>query len=49
MRALEARGIRTWALGEVAADDGGTDADTVRGAKGVEGGAVRLVGEHRRG
>ncbi len=49
VRALEARGIRTWALGEVAADDGGTDADTVRGAKGVEGGAVRLVGEHRRG
>ncbi len=45
---LEGRGLRTWVMGEVlpadAADAAG--ADVVRGAKGVDGGSVRLVGEH---
>ncbi|GAA4414061.1 phosphoribosylformylglycinamidine cyclo-ligase [Fodinibacter luteus] len=46
---LEARGIRTWALGEVldaatAPVDAGVE--VVRGAKGVEGGSVQVVGNH---
>jgi phosphoribosylformylglycinamidine cyclo-ligase len=48
-RELEARGIPTWVIGEVtAAEDARPDprAEVVRGAKGVEGGAVQLVGEH---
>ncbi|MFQ6171355.1 phosphoribosylformylglycinamidine cyclo-ligase [Oryzobacter sp. R7] len=46
---LEARGIRTWVIGEVheaataPVEDG---VEVVRGAKGVEGGAVQVVGEH---
>jgi phosphoribosylformylglycinamidine cyclo-ligase len=49
-RVLEARGIPAWVIGEVtgAEDapvvDGGHE--VVRGAKGVEGGAVQLVGDH---
>lgn len=46
---LAARGIRAWAMGEVggAADAPAEDpADVVRGAKGVDGGSVRLTGSH---
>jgi len=49
----EARGIRAWRLGEVATEerahaDGlvAGDAEIVRGAKGVDGGAVQVVGQH---
>jgi phosphoribosylformylglycinamidine cyclo-ligase len=45
----EARGIRAWRLGEVTSESRATIADgveVVRGAKGVEGGAVQVVGEH---
>jgi phosphoribosylformylglycinamidine cyclo-ligase len=48
-RELEARGIPTWAVGDVrGAEDAHLDdrAEVVRGAKGVEGGAVQLVGEY---
>lgn len=54
VRLLEGRGTPAWALGEVtplaeAAIEAG--AELVRGAKGVDGGAVRVIGEHpgRRG
>jgi phosphoribosylformylglycinamidine cyclo-ligase len=46
---LEARGIHTWVMGEVHAADGAPVEDgteVVRGAKGVDGGAVQVVGEH---
>jgi phosphoribosylformylglycinamidine cyclo-ligase len=49
---LTARGVPAWVLGEVAAGDAlpadapTGDADVVRGAKGVRGGAVVTVGEH---
>ncbi|KRE60171.1 phosphoribosylformylglycinamidine cyclo-ligase [Nostocoides sp. Soil756] len=47
---LEARGIRTWVMGEVhpasAAD--AAAGEVVRGAKGVDGGSVELVGDHPR-
>jgi phosphoribosylformylglycinamidine cyclo-ligase len=49
VRTLEARGIPSWVLGEVTALDGAAIAEgveVVRGAKGVEGGAVQVVGEH---
>src|SRR5690242_10670550 len=48
-RELEARGIPAWTIGEVTAvEDAAIDGDheVVRGAKGVEGGAVQLVGDH---
>jgi phosphoribosylformylglycinamidine cyclo-ligase len=48
-RFLEARGIPAWPIGEVTgAEDAALDDDheVVRGAKGVEGGAVQLVGNH---
>jgi phosphoribosylformylglycinamidine cyclo-ligase len=48
-RFLAARGIPTWALGEVhLAEDAPVDVahEVVRAAKGVEGGAVQLVGDH---
>ena len=48
-RFLAGRGIPTWVLGEVhAAEDAPVDDahEVVRGAKGVEGGAVQLVGDH---
>ncbi len=53
-RAIEvsvAHGIPAWVLGQVAREEdraarGSADADLVQGAKGVDGGAVRLVGEH---
>ncbi len=46
---LEARGIHTWVMGEVTAADGAPVEDgveVVRGAKGVEGGSVQVVGDH---
>ena len=46
---LEARGIHTWVMGEVSAADGALLEDgveVVRGAKGVDGGSVQVVGEH---
>ena len=46
---LEARGIHTWVMGEVSAADGAPVEDgveVVRGAKGVDGGSVQVVGEH---
>jgi phosphoribosylformylglycinamidine cyclo-ligase len=49
---LEGRGIRTWAMGEVYRADEATRADgveVVRGAKGVDGGSVHLIGEHLSG
>jgi len=48
-RFLAARGIPTWVLGEVhAAEDAPVEHghEVVRGAKGVDGGAVQLVGDH---
>jgi phosphoribosylformylglycinamidine cyclo-ligase len=45
---LEARGIRTWVMGEVQAAAAAEEAvgEVVRGAKGVDGGSVELVGTH---
>ena len=40
-------GVQAWTLGTVSADDGAIGAGIVRGAKGVDGGAVRLHGEYR--
>jgi phosphoribosylformylglycinamidine cyclo-ligase len=49
----ERRGIKAWRLGEVADEERArsnglmaTDAEVVRGAKGVDGGAVQVVGVH---
>lgn len=44
---LTAAGIPTWELGRIRQDDGATAPDVVRGAKGVDGGAVRLHGAYR--
>ena len=43
-----ARGIPAWVLGEVGDDDARAHVggEVTRGAKGVDGGAVALVGEH---
>ncbi len=48
MAVCRARGIPSWVLGEVTRDPGPRDTDTevTRGAKGVDGGAVRMVGAH---
>ena len=49
LRTLEARGIPSWVLGEVTDLEGAPVEDgveVVHGAKGVEGGAVQVVGEH---
>lgn len=40
-------GLPAWTLGTVTPDDGSSGAGIVRGAKGVDGGAVRLHGEYR--
>jgi phosphoribosylformylglycinamidine cyclo-ligase len=48
-RELQAHGIPAWVIGEVTgAEDARIDDghEVVRGAKGVEGGAVQVVGEH---
>jgi len=44
---LSALGVPAWTLGVVTEDDGATGEGIVRGAKGVDGGAVRLHGEYR--
>ncbi|MBK8468392.1 MAG: phosphoribosylformylglycinamidine cyclo-ligase [Candidatus Phosphoribacter sp.] len=47
--ACRARGIPTWVLGELESEATATLAagvEVVRGAKGIEGGAVQVVGEH---
>jgi phosphoribosylformylglycinamidine cyclo-ligase len=48
---LTARGIGTWVMGEVAGAEAAEHAtgEVVRGAKGVDGGSVELVGDHPRG
>jgi phosphoribosylformylglycinamidine cyclo-ligase len=43
----EELGVPAWVLGEVMTDSGETSDDIVRGAKGVDGGAVRVSGAHR--
>lgn len=46
---LNARGVDSWIMGTVAAADeapSGEDPDYVQGAKGVDGGAVRLLGSY---
>ncbi|WP_054952661.1 phosphoribosylformylglycinamidine cyclo-ligase [Flaviflexus massiliensis] len=43
IQATNAAGIPAWEAGRVVVDDGG---DAVRGAKGVDGGAVRLTGNY---
>jgi phosphoribosylformylglycinamidine cyclo-ligase len=48
-RHLAARGIPSWTIGEVTAIEDApilAGHEVVRGAKGVEGGAVQLVGDH---
>ncbi len=46
--ACEAAGVSAWPLGEIVVDDGREPStDTVRGAKGVDGGAVYLGGSYR--
>ena len=45
-RRLQARGVLTWVLGEVGVPGDPGDADVTQGAKGVDGGSVRLVGDH---
>jgi phosphoribosylformylglycinamidine cyclo-ligase len=48
MDACEGFGVVAWPLGEVGADDGrAISEDVVRGAKGVDGGAVYLGGSYR--
>jgi phosphoribosylformylglycinamidine cyclo-ligase len=43
---LSGRGIPAWVLGEVGAERPELGGEVAQGAKGVDGGAVRLVGEH---
>ena len=43
---LTARGVPTWVLGEVGAERPHLRGDVTQGAKGVHGGAVRVVGTH---
>ena len=45
---LAARGTHAWVLGTVATASSVESGDTVQGTKGVDGGAVRLVGSHPR-
>jgi phosphoribosylformylglycinamidine cyclo-ligase len=40
-------GIPAWVIGEVSTHDHRDSADLVSGAKGVDGGAVRVLGEHK--
>ncbi|MFC7407164.1 phosphoribosylformylglycinamidine cyclo-ligase [Georgenia alba] len=51
LAAVAGAGVEAWVLGEVREDDGAApdlrDGDVVRGTKGVQGGAVRLVGSYR--
>jgi phosphoribosylformylglycinamidine cyclo-ligase len=43
---LAARHVRAWVAGRVRADDGTSDGTVTRGAKGVDGGAVALLGDY---
>ena len=45
---LAARGTHAWVLGTIASASSVESGDTVQGTKGVDGGAVRLVGSHPR-
>jgi phosphoribosylformylglycinamidine cyclo-ligase len=45
VRHASSAGVTAWVLGEVTRGES-SSADTVRGAKGVDGGGVRLVGRH---
>ncbi|WP_448074186.1 phosphoribosylformylglycinamidine cyclo-ligase [Georgenia yuyongxinii] len=45
--AVRGRGVDAWVLGPVRQDDGATGPGVVRGTKGVDGGAVHLVGDYR--
>lgn len=47
---LTGRGVTAWVLGEIGPAEAGsaTDGGPVQGTKGVDGGAVRLTGSHRR-
>ena len=45
---LAGRGVPTWPLGEVGAPREDLPGDVTQGAKGVDGGQVRVVGEHPR-
>jgi len=48
MAASAAAGVPAWVLGEVVADDGRSESpDVIRGAKGVQGGAVYMAGSYR--
>lgn len=44
---LAGDGVDAWVLGGVRADDGERGGDVTSGAKGVDGGSVRLHGDHR--
>ncbi|GAA1147213.1 phosphoribosylformylglycinamidine cyclo-ligase [Ornithinicoccus hortensis] len=44
-----AAGVPAWVLGEVTSATDADGPDTVQGAKGVDGGSVRMVGEHPAG
>jgi phosphoribosylformylglycinamidine cyclo-ligase len=46
LSALAARGVPSWVLGKVGLPGTATGADVTQGAKGVDGGSVRLIGEH---
>jgi phosphoribosylformylglycinamidine cyclo-ligase len=46
---LQDRGVPTWVLGEVSDARPELGGDVTQGAKGVDGGAVRLVGKHSAG
>lgn len=45
---LTARGVPTWILGTVGTEQPQLGGDVTQGAKGVDGGAVRMVGDHPR-
>jgi phosphoribosylformylglycinamidine cyclo-ligase len=47
VRRLTARDVAAWVCGQVRWDDGTTEPGQARGAKGVDGGAVVLVGNYR--
>jgi phosphoribosylformylglycinamidine cyclo-ligase len=47
VRRLAARDVSAWVCGRVRPDDGTPEAEQSRGAKGVDGGAVALVGNYR--
>lgn len=48
LRLLEAQQQEAWVIGSVGADtdQAASDVEVIRGAKGVQGGGVRLLGRH---